>query len=165
MNIAITGHRPDKLGGEYDLIGPVTDGVRKNLQAVIDTQIFLKGKENITLISGMALGVDTIWAELAISNSLKLIAAIPCQGQERTWPPKSQERYNNILTNPLTTVVMVSEEPYHPSLMHKRNVWMVDNSDMLVAVWDGSDGGTYNCVDYARRMSKPRILIDPNLYP
>ncbi len=47
--------------------------------------------------------------------------------------------------------------------MQKRNEWMVDNCDMLVAVWDGTDGGTYNCIDYAKRMKKPRILIDPNI--
>ena len=34
--------------------------------------------------------------------------------------------------------------------MQKRNEWIVDNSLRLLALWDGSKGGTANCVTYAR---------------
>jgi uncharacterized phage-like protein YoqJ len=35
-------------------------------------------------------------------------------------------------------------------MLQKRNEWMVDHCDLLIAVWDGSEGGTANCVRYAR---------------
>jgi hypothetical protein len=40
---------------------------------------------------------------------------------------------------------------------------MVDNSDLLIAVWDGSSGGTSNCVSYATIKGKQIIRIDPTL--
>ena len=34
--------------------------------------------------------------------------------------------------------------------MQRRNEFMVDNADMVLAYHDGSEGGTKNCVDYAK---------------
>jgi uncharacterized phage-like protein YoqJ len=45
--------------------------------------------------------------------------------------------------------------------MQKRNEYMVDNSDIVIAVWDGSKGGTYNCVKYAEKLGKKIIVINP----
>ena len=39
---------------------------------------------------------------------------------------------------------------------------MVDNADKVIAVWDGSKGGTYNCVKYAEKQNKEIIVINPN---
>ncbi|WP_188052008.1 hypothetical protein [Azospirillum sp. Sh1] len=39
--------------------------------------------------------------------------------------------------------------------MNTRNEWMVDHSDRLLALWDGSQGGTANCVRYARGLGRP----------
>lgn len=41
--------------------------------------------------------------------------------------------------------------------MQLRNKWMVDKSDIVIAVWDGSEGGTNNCVQYATE-NKKRII-------
>ena len=38
---------------------------------------------------------------------------------------------------------------------------MVDNSDIIIAVWDGTKGGTYNCVQYAKKKNKEIIQINP----
>lgn len=44
--------------------------------------------------------------------------------------------------------------------------FVVDNSDIVIAVWDGNPGkgfgGTADIVAYARRMNKPVIVIDPH---
>jgi uncharacterized phage-like protein YoqJ len=39
--------------------------------------------------------------------------------------------------------------------MQRRNEWMVDRADKLVALWDGSWGGTFNCIEYARKKGVP----------
>ncbi|MBD2505254.1 hypothetical protein H6G83_32420 [Anabaena azotica FACHB-119] len=39
---------------------------------------------------------------------------------------------------------------YHPGKLMKRNEWMVDQCHRLVALHDGSTGGTGNCVNYAK---------------
>jgi uncharacterized phage-like protein YoqJ len=36
-----------------------------------------------------------------------------------------------------------------PWVYEVRNRWMVDNSDKVLAWWDGTSGGTKNCIDYA----------------
>ena len=38
--------------------------------------------------------------------------------------------------------------------MMKRNKYMVDKSDIVVAVWNGSKGGTANTVKYAKQSGK-----------
>ena len=38
---------------------------------------------------------------------------------------------------------------------------MVDISDIMVAVWDGTAGGTGNCVNYIADKLKPMIWIKP----
>ena len=69
--------------------------------------------------------------------------------------------YNSILAR-ADKVVLVSDEEYKPYLMQKRNEYMVDETDKLVAVWDGTAGGTGNCVNYARKVGKEIIRIFPN---
>ena len=51
--------------------------------------------------------------------------------------------------------------PYAVWKMQKRNEWMVDNCDAVIAVWDGAPGGTANTVDYARKLGKSVLVIDP----
>jgi len=43
--------------------------------------------------------------------------------------------------------------------MQTRNIWMVDNCDLVLALWDGSDGGTGNCIKYANKIGKPIVNL------
>lgn len=155
MKIAVTGHRPHKLNGEWLGQGPVSDYIRKEMQGVIDTFF----TSELVLITGMALGVDQLWAEMAIKNNLRFIAAIPCYGQDLSWNMQNRNRYHELLNNKLCTQFMVNNVHYKPWVMQARNEWMVNNCDMIVAVWDGSDGGTKNCIDYANKQNKPLVKI------
>ena len=157
--VAITGHRPNKLGNDYEMLSPLAIRIKRELQHFIN---FYKPS---VMISGMALGIDTLWAELAIENNIPLVAAIPCINHSVKWNAKHIATYNKILEHPLTTLVLLSEEEYTESCMQARNEWMVDTCDMLVAVWDGTKGGTANCVSYANSVSKsPVLTLDPENY-
>ena len=158
MKIAITGHRPNKLGNDYDLISNLVRHIKGELQSIINEH------KPTQLISGMALGIDTLWAKLAIENNIPLLAALPCQNQDKMWPQKSKLIYKDILDNPLTTSHLVTDCEYNSKCMQDRNIYMVDNCDLLVAVWDGASGGTGNCVRYANSVDKKIIIINPNLY-
>lgn len=149
MIYSATGHRPDKLGG-------YTKKATYNLRKI--AWEFLKVNPCDKVISGMALGWDMAWAEAAIVLGIPTVAAIPFKGQERMWPSESQKRFNTILTG-CSEVVIVSEGSYNPYLMQVRNRWMVDNSDTVVALWDGSKGGTGNCITYATKQNKPIINL------
>ena len=46
--------------------------------------------------------------------------------------------------------------------MHERNRFMADNSDVLIAVYDGSEkGGTAYTVNYAKKKGLDVIIIQP----
>ena len=138
--LAAPGHRPNKLGG----YGPEVDEKLRRL-----AMWFLTTNRPDTVISGMALGWDMAWAEAAIMMRIPVIAAVPFAGQESAWPASSQARYRSILGACSETIV-VCDGGYSPWKMQKRNEWMVDHCDYLIALWDGTAGGTGNCVRYAK---------------
>lgn len=157
MNICVTGHRPNKLYG-YDLNNYMWKMLRMKIaNALIDNHC-------TRLHCGMALGVDTIAALSCLDlksdgYNIELVACIPFEGQENKWPYKSIEQYRYLLSK-CDHKVIVCDGGYAPYKMQVRNKYMVDNSDLVLAVWDGSDGGTANCVRYAESKNK-KIL---NLY-
>lgn len=70
------------------------------------------------------------------------------------------ELYNYILSR-ADYIKYVSENNYTQNCMQKRNEAMVDSCNIVLAVWDGSSGGTCNCVNYARKRNKNIYIINP----
>lgn len=152
---SFTGHRPDKLGG-YTLPNPTYIHISQQIKkALLELKV-------TKAISGMALGVDQYAANVCVQLGIPFVAAVPFIGQEKMWPAQSQKLYNSLLKK-ASEVVIVSEGGYSPAKMQVRNEWMVDNSDQVIAVWDGTPGGTANCVAYAKKIKKLIYLIDPKL--
>lgn len=158
MKICVTGHRPNKLYG-YNL----SDVRWQNLKGLFKN--ILKENNCTEAITGMALGVDTVFA-LAVLDlkdegyDIKLHCAIPCKNHSCKWIKESIDQYNDILSK-ADTVRLVSDEEYKPWLMQKRNEYMVDLADKVIAVWDGTKGGTANCVKYAEKFGKEIIKVNP----
>ncbi len=153
MIVAFTGHRPDKLGG-YKLPNDTY------IKVCRDIDWLLKELNPEKVISGMALGVDQWAAHIAYKLGIPFVAAIPFEGQEMAWPEASQKTYR-ILRKLASEEVIVSPGGYSADKMQVRNIWMVDNCDSLIAVWDGSKGGTGNCVEYAKSVNRKIYQIDP----
>lgn len=118
-------------------------------------------------ISGMALGFDTWLAECIIKLKnefphIKLEAAIPCYNQESVWPDKNdRDRYHNILKC-CDKITYVSKDNYKPYYLIKRNEYMIDNSDIVIACYNGTEGGTRRAYLYAMNNGIEIINIDPN---
>jgi uncharacterized phage-like protein YoqJ len=153
MIVAFTGHRPEKLGG-YKLPNPIYIKVCQQIEST------LKELNPEKVISGMALGVDQWAAFISYKLKIPFIAAIPFINQESKWPTFSQETYNKLIKL-ASEKVIVSDGEYSANKMQIRNEWMVDRCDQLIAIWDGSSGGTGNCVNYAKSKNKSIIYIDP----
>jgi uncharacterized phage-like protein YoqJ len=156
MIVAFTGHRPDELGGYKD--NPTQVCVKLAIREA------LQRHKPEKVISGMALGVDQWAAQAAIDLGIPFIAAVPFKGQETVWPEASQMEYQLLLAK-AAQVFIVSEGAYAAWKMHKRNTFMVDNCDLLLAVWNGSDGGTADCVRYAENVKKPIERLKWELAP
>jgi uncharacterized phage-like protein YoqJ len=145
--IAITGHRPNKLGG-YEVPNPTYDIVVKGLVAAFEHY------KPAYVITGMALGTDQWAAEICVNMTIPFVAALPFRGQEGPWPPRSKARYQWLLSRAYQTFV-ISEGGFEGWKMQKRNEWMVNSAHMLVAVYNGDDeGGTTNCLAYAAACGK-----------
>jgi uncharacterized phage-like protein YoqJ len=154
MIVAFTGHRPDQLGG-YNLPNSTYIKVCKEIDKL------LKKLKPEKIITGMALGVDQWAAMVAHKLGVPFLAAIPFENQESKWPEESQKTFR-LLRKLAAEEVIVSPGKYSAVKMQIRNQWMVDNCDELIAVWDGSDGGTANCVKYAISVKKTIHHINPS---
>lgn len=155
MIVAVTGHRPGKLWG-YDYNHPKY----KELGNVLGSHLL--ELECDYAISGMALGVDTIFALVVLQLDIKLECAIPCFDHEKRWYNESIKLYHHIL-NKAHIITQVTKSYFTPRCMQARNEYMVDECDVLIAVWDGVEqGGTWNCVRYAKTKGKRIIFINPN---
>jgi uncharacterized phage-like protein YoqJ len=153
--IAVTGHRPNKLNNEYNHNGPISEAIKAKFRTI------LLDEKPAKIISGMALGVDTLYAMVGLELQIPIIAAVPFLGQERMWPQKSKDTYFNLLNDPLIETYIVSEGGYAVWKMQARNEWMVNHCTKLIGVWDGTTGGTGNCVRYAKKVNRELILINP----
>lgn len=110
------------------------------------------------VLSGVALGTDQFAANIALSVHIPVIAVVPFAGQEATWGVADKNRYHHILKL-CEFVHVVCEGGYNGPQdnwkFQARNEVIVDNCDLLLAVWDGVEkGGTWNCIKYARGVGR-----------
>jgi uncharacterized phage-like protein YoqJ len=145
--VAVTGHRPPKLGG-YRIPNPVYDEVVGGLRQALE-------RLNPELVlSGMSLGVDQWTAEICIDLGIPFDAIIPFHGYENRWPDRAKRHYEVLKSHANHVHVVTNTHAYNSNLLYRRNAWMVDHCGLLLAVFNGSRGGTANCVDYADRRGK-----------
>ena len=146
---AFTGHR--RYDGECD----------DALRAVVRE---LYGWGFRVFWSGMALGFDLAAAEAVLAlrerrPDVTLEAAIPCEEQDRRWTHGLSERYDRLLAE-CDSRTLVSRA-YTPECMMRRNRYMVDNAGTVLAVFNGSPGGTFNTLRYAVGLGRKIVEIEP----
>lgn len=81
------------------------------------------------IISGGAIGVDTLASEYATKHGIDIVVYLPNYAQ------------------------------YGKSAPIIRNKQIVENSDCVLAIWNGNSRGTKFTIDYAKKLSKKVILI------
>ena len=155
-----TGHRPQKLGFSENSIKC------DELKSILKENIISLIKQGVThFISGMAIGVDTYAAQIVLElkkeyPDIILECALPCETQASKWREVDRETYFNILEQ--CDIDTLLQTRYTNDCMMKRNMYMVDNSDYIIAVWNGKPSGTGNTVEYANRKGKKIIEINPS---
>ena len=142
--VCFTGHRPEKLSLSED---EVKSGLRQEISKAIS-------EGYTTFITGMAKGVD-LWAgEIVLnlrgnSNDIKLVAADPYAGFGKGWSSEWKSLHDKIIAEADHVENVCSS--YNKGCFMIRNKWMVDHSNLVIAVFNGEAGGTKNTIDYAQK--------------
>ena len=159
---AFTGHRPHKLPWKDNEDDPRCIALKEALTE----QITALADAGVTdFFSGMAAGTDHYCAQIVLTlreknPALKLHCVLPHEGQADKWSDAAQERYQAIL-NQADSVECISRT-YYDGCMIDRNHRLVDSAGLLLAVYSGTRrSGTGATVNYARKMGREIIVIDP----
>lgn len=180
LRIAFTGHRPNKLGG-YDWNNPKNHKIRTTLFNTIADIMVTSKEHDFMFISGGALGVDQFAFDVVNyiksvvvcdKYNIQNIIAVPFKDQPNSWFNKDDiNRYKEQLKQADRIIYVdtldeykrtnTPEGKYNPQKLQIRNAYMVDNCDILIAVWDGSNSGTGNCVHYAKHKGVKIVQINP----
>lgn len=148
-----TGHRPEKLTkSETDICCALEKEIRL---AIADGYT--------TFLSGMARGTDIYAAEVVLKiraedPSIRLVCASPFEGFEQNWRQSWQDRYHTII-NAADQVQYISPS-YSRACFQIRNKWLILNSARVIAVYNGTSGGTKNTIDFAIRQGVPVHIIE-----
>lgn len=122
------------------------------------------------LIHGFAHGVDLLSHHRARIRGIPITAYIPWLGHATSWfwkidaavrpfisvdPSGSEAEVYMRYLDECDEVILVNDGDYQKRFFQDRNMAMVDrimkDGGIVCPIWDGSSGGTANCVRYAER--------------
>ncbi len=150
--VMFTGHR--------FISNTEADQLRQDLRATLSA---LADQGYQVFLCGGALGFDTLAAQCVLElkaqcPAFRLHMAIPCLRQDARWRPREQEQYSYILSQ-ADSVHYTSYSTYYSGCMQMRNHYMVENSSVCVAYFNGHRGGT----SYTYRLARDNGLEMINL--
>lgn len=147
--VAFTGHRPEKIKNGLSEESPEVIEIKEKLRVAVLDKIAAGCS---CFLTGMAMGAD-LWAAEAVLSlqeehpQIELVAVVPFPGQASAFPPRWKERYETVLSR--SSAVKVLSPHYYKSCYHVRNRWLIEHSAHLIAVYNGSRGGTMQTLNDA----------------
>jgi len=160
----LTGHRPNKLPWFYNETKENCIRFKTDLKVILEGAIKYGLKNFLT---GMAEGFDMIGTEILLElkkiyKDIKIIAVIPCLGQEKNWKQSQIDRYYEILNQCDEKIIL--SKTYTKTCMNDRNKFMVDHSNVVIACYNGQPSGTENTIRFAKENGCKIRLINPTIY-
>ena len=159
---AFSGHRPKSFPWKYDETSPDCLLLKETLAREIE-DLVTRGVSQF--YTGLAEGVDTWAAQIVLDlrdkkPALSVHCILPCRTQAQNWSTAAQICYQKLLER-ADSITYLSEE-YYDGCMLDRNRYLIDHSDILLAVYNGTwRSGTGMTVRYAKKLGRKVILIDP----
>lgn len=152
MRLAITGHRPEKLGD----LGATYMAISYTLQDLDPEYMY----------QGMAPGADLLSWYVAAILKIPTQSVLPYAGHRAMVKDEFWLNLWDLAYAKSDSVEVLSDSIVYPGhwCMFNRNHYMVDHADEVLAVWDGrfGRGGTQETVKYAISKGKPVHVIDPS---
>ena len=149
------------LGGSVAVVGSRSPS--KYAQYATDKICRELGDKGITIVSGMAYGIDR-QAHISCVNTKGGTIAVLAGGVDNIYPPKNKDVYDLILSNGL----IISEMPpgqqplrqYFPS----RNRLIAGLSDCTLIMEAGEVSGTLHTASFAASQGKEVFVLPNNIY-
>jgi len=160
---AFTGYRPQKMPFGFDEADPRCIDFKARLRSMIEEAI---GQRYAHFISGGAMGMDIFAAEIVLELKEKypwiiLEMVSPFDGQADKWTDDYKARHARLFRE--ADIITATGHEYTKGCMFRRNRYLVNNADMLIAAFDGQSGGTAMTVDYALKNGIKVTLIPPTI--
>lgn len=116
-------------------------------------------------LSSLAIGADQLFASLVLESHNPLKVILPNDRYEETFSlGPERERYRSLLKQ-ASEIQLLTGAPSKEESYLQAGKLIVDQSDRLLAVWDGKPawgvGGTGDIVAYALASGKQIIHINP----
>ena len=161
MSVCFSGYRPEKLPWGEDESDPRCAALKKRLYDAAKSAC-AQGYRHF--ICGMARGVDFYACEAVLLlrrdyPDVTVEAAVPCRDQAARWAAAQRARDEALLAQCDRRTLL--QERYDGGCMQRRNRYMVDHSALLIAVHDGSPGGTLYTIEYALRCRRHVLVLPP----
>jgi hypothetical protein len=152
MRLGISGHQ--------DISPEVAAYVRPILIRLINDQNGI-----IVGVSSLAAGADQLFATVILEQGGSLHAIIPGRAYEHTFSePDSLNHFKALLARAQKIETLDYPKPSEEAFLDAGHR-VVDNSDLLIAVWDGlpavGKGGTADVVKYAHDNNRPVRVVWP----
>ena len=179
IQIGVTGHRD--LVNSDKLIAALRDALTTKVKELSGCNENLQTPVKYAIISPLAEGADRLVASEAmrlLDADLEVVLPMSkAEYMEDFEAPESRAEFEGLLAQAKNKHELIRRslaEAYPAMDAHKRRVpaykkvghYVVDNCDILIAIWDGkppkSDAGTGAIVAYAKEKNKPIILIPAN---
>lgn len=158
MKVALTGHRPQRLGLPENIgdeqWGKIETWLIKQLFKLYKTAT--NNREDLIGYCGMASGCDIEFGYIIsitsyVATGMKLACVLPCKDYN------SSNQYYNQLKAEADEWIELADE-FYKGCDNVRDQYMVDHCDVLIAVWDGiKSGGVWSTIRKAQKAGKQII--------
>jgi hypothetical protein len=153
MKVGVTGHQNIPAAG----LSYIRQGME---EALTQTRDGLLG------VSSLAVGADQLFASLVLERGGRLHLIIPCRNYDTTFTVEDDlKNYKDLLSKAHQVTTLPFPQPSEDAYLAAGHR-IVDECDLLVAVWDGKPargkGGTADAVSYAHRRGKTVRVIWPH---
>ncbi len=160
--LAVFGHRPPELGGYDD--NPTAQAVQDRLREILSAK--QKLHPDLHVMSGLALGAETLGAEAALDAGVPLVAVQPFPEPDVMWPRASRDRYARLLDGAAARVLLEratpESKPKVAAALSRRDGWLARQADEAVVVWDGRDPALGKLVrSLEDRLGDDVWIVDP----
>lgn len=110
-----------------------------------------KNPELNWIYTGMAQGWDQSVAWACGVLKIPYVACLPVMEFDKPWPSSARRRYDTLLSKAHQIVDVYNIPGYDlGNLFYQRNEYMVYDTDQILALWNGTGGGTAHTVTLAK---------------